>query len=91
MQEGFEAKNLEHEIEELSKEIEIADSTLSHYLSLLCDNNILSKERIGAETCYKLVSEDTVIRSLLCYKTSFVDKLVDKVLEAFLDVDIVKK
>jgi predicted transcriptional regulator len=77
--------------QELSREIEIADSTLSHYLKLLCDNQIVHKERLGAETCYKLVSEDTVLRSLLCYKSSFVDKLVDKVLEAFIDVEIVKK
>lgn len=76
---------------ELSNEIMIADSTLSHYLSLLCEKGILVKERIGAESCYKVRSEETVVRSLLCYQTSFVDKLVDNVLSSFLDVDLMKK
>jgi len=37
------------------------------------------RERLGVENCYHVASEDTVVRSLLCYKTSFVDKLVDNV------------
>lgn len=71
---------------ELSREINIADSTLSQYLMLLCDNEILVKEKIGVENCYHVASEDTVVRSLLCYKTSFMDKLVDNVLASFIEV-----
>lgn len=76
---------------ELSFELELADSTLSHYLCFLSEQGVLVKERIGAETCYKVKSEKTVLRFLLCYKTSFVDKLVDNVLASFLDVDYLKK
>jgi predicted transcriptional regulator len=76
---------------ELSKEIRIADSTLSHYLGFLSDDEILVRERIGNESYYRIFSEDIVIRMLLCYKTSFVDKLVDNVLSSFLDVDLIKK
>jgi predicted transcriptional regulator len=76
---------------ELSRETMIADSTLSHYLGFLAEKEILVKERIGAETCYRVKSEKTVVTSLLCYRTSFVDKLVDNVLALFLDVDYVKK
>ena len=76
---------------ELSDEIRIADSTLSHYLKLLSMKEILVKERIGSETCYKVKSEKTVVQSLLCYKESFVDKLVDNVLASFIEVDYVKK
>lgn len=76
---------------ELSREMMIADSTLSHYLGFLVEKGILVKERIGAETCYMVKSEESVVKSLLCYKTSFVDKLVDHVLSVFLDVDFVKK
>ncbi|MFC1804067.1 winged helix-turn-helix transcriptional regulator [Thermoproteota archaeon] len=72
---------------ELSKEIMIADSTLSHYLGFLAENQILVKERIGAETCYRIKSEKTVVRSLLCYQSSFVDKLVDNVLATFLEFE----
>ncbi len=73
---------------DLSREINIADSTLSHYLGLLCDNNILEREKIGAENCYRVASEATVVRSLLCYKTSFVDKLVDNVLASFIEIEM---
>lgn len=76
---------------ELANETMIADSTLSHYLRLLCERGILVKERIGAETCYRVKSEKSIVRSLLCYRTSFLDKLVDNVLASFLEVDYVKK
>jgi predicted transcriptional regulator len=76
---------------DLSKEILIADSTLSHYLTFLCDKRILVKEKIGVETCYKVTSEDMVVRSLLCYRTSFIDKLVDSVLASFLEFKLVNK
>ena len=76
---------------QLSREINISDSTLSHYLSFLVERDILDKERIATETCYRVKSEKTVVRSLLCYKTSFVDKMVDNVLALFLDFDYIKK
>jgi predicted transcriptional regulator len=76
---------------ELAQKIMISDSTLSHYLKVLTQKEILIKERIGTETCYKLKSEKKVLTSLFCYKSSFVDKLVDKVLSLFLEIDYLKK
>ena len=75
---------------ELINEISIAESTLSHYLRYLSEREILVRERIGVETCYRLKSEKTVVYSLLCYQTSFVDKLVDNVLNSFLEVNLLK-
>jgi predicted transcriptional regulator len=72
---------------DLIKEVTIAASTLSHYLKLLTERDILIKDRLGTETCYRLRSEKNVVYSLLCYKTSFVDSLVDKVLGSFLEVE----
>jgi predicted transcriptional regulator len=76
---------------ELSREMKIANSTLSHYLNFLTEKEILVKERIGAETCYRVKSEKAVVTSLLCYQASFLDKLVDNVLALFLDIDYGKK
>ena len=76
---------------ELSREMKIADSTLCYYLGFLVEKEILVKERIGAETCYKVKSEKALVKSLLCYRSSFVDKLVDNVLALFQDVDYMKK
>jgi predicted transcriptional regulator len=75
----------------LSNEMLISDSTLSHYLTFLCDKGIIIKEKIGMETCYKVASEDMLVRSLLCYRSSFVDKLVDRVLASFIEVELIKK
>lgn len=75
---------------EIIIEVKIAASTLSHYLKLLTERDILAKDRLGTETCYRLVSEKNVVYCLLCYKTSFVDNLVDKVLSSFVEVDYLK-
>ena len=72
---------------DIINEVSIAASTLSHYLKLLTEREILIKDRLGTETCYRLMSEKNVVYSLLCYKTSFVDSLVDKVLSSFLEVE----
>jgi predicted transcriptional regulator len=73
---------------DLMDEIGIAASTLSSYLTNLENRGILYKTRVGNETCYRLNHEDNVIRSLLVYQSSFVDKLVDKVLESLLEIEI---
>ena len=75
---------------DLIKEVKIAASTLSHYLKLLTDQEILVKDRLGTETCYRLASEKNVVYCLLCYKSSFVDSLVDKVLSSFIEIDYVR-
>ena len=75
---------------DIIKEVSIAESTLSHYLKLLTEREILVKEKLGTENCYRLKSEKNVVYSLLCYKTSFIDSLVDKVLASFLEVDYIK-
>lgn len=75
---------------DLARDIKIADSTLSHYLRFLSEKEILVREKIGSETCFRIAFEDIVVRSLLCYKSSFVDKLVDNVLSSFLEVEILK-
>jgi predicted transcriptional regulator len=74
---------------ELSSEIQIADSTLSHYLGFLSENEILVRERIGSETCFKIAYKDIVVQSLLCHKSSFVDRLVENVLASFFDVELI--
>jgi predicted transcriptional regulator len=73
---------------DLMEEIGIAASTLSTYLKNLENGEILDKTRIGNENCYSVNNEDSVIRSLLVYQSSFVDRLVDRVLESFLELEI---
>jgi predicted transcriptional regulator len=74
---------------DLKDEIGIAASTLSSYLKNLENREILERTRVGNETCYSVNNEDNVIRSLLIYQSSFVDRLVDRVLESFLELEMV--
>jgi predicted transcriptional regulator len=60
-------------------------STLSFYLKHLIDNNILAKEKIGYDTFYTVRDEDRVVRVLTAYKSSFLDKIVDRTLKTWME------
>src|SRR3972149_3670999 len=60
-------------------------STLSFYLKYLVDKGILTKEKVGYETLYTVKDEDRVSKVIIAYKASFLDKLVDKTLNTWLE------
>jgi len=66
-------------------------STLSSYLKYLVDNAILKKEKIGYENIYTVQDEDRVAKVLVAYKSSFLDKLVDKALNTWMETYFKKK
>ena len=65
--------------------LKIPHSTLSFYLKYLVDNGILVKDKVGYETIYTVKDEDNVIKVLVAYKASFLDKLIDKTLAMWLE------
>ncbi len=65
--------------------LRIPSSTLSLYLKYLVDRNILKRHRIGRENVYTVQDEDRVAKVLISYKSSFVDRLVDKVLNTWME------
>ena len=69
----------------LSEYLKLPNSTLSFYLKYLADNGILAKEKVGYETLYTVKDEDRVAKVLIAYRTSFLDKLVDKSLNTWLE------
>ena len=69
----------------LSEYLNLPNSTLSFYLKYLADNGILSKEKVGYETLYTVKDEDRVAKVLIAYRTSFLDKLIDKSLNTWLE------
>src|SRR5512138_772022 len=62
----------------MAEYLKIPHSTLSFYLKYLVDNGILLKDKVGYETIYAIKDEDQVARVLVAYKSSFLDKLIDK-------------
>ena len=69
----------------LAEHLKLPHSTLSLYLKYLVDNTILAREKIGYENMYTVQDEDRVAKVLVAYKTSFVDKLVDKALNTWME------
>jgi len=74
----------------LLKHLRIPPSTLSLYLKYLVDRNILKRQRIDHENIYTVQDEDRVAKILMSYKSSFVDKLVDKALSTWVETQFRK-
>jgi predicted transcriptional regulator len=64
----------------LSDYLKLPNSTLSFYLKYLVEKGILLREKIGYETIYTVNDENRIARVVIAYRTSFLDKLVDKAL-----------
>jgi len=69
----------------LADQLKLPNSTLSFYLKFLIDNMVLAKEKIGYENIYTVRDEDRVARVLIAYKASFLDKVVDKALNTWME------
>lgn len=75
----------------LADQLGLPNSTLSFYLKYLVDNMVLAKERVGHENIYTVSDEDRVARVLIAYKSSFLDKMVDKALATWMEAYSSKK
>jgi DNA-binding transcriptional ArsR family regulator len=75
----------------LTEHLKLSHSTLSSYLKYLVNRNILVMEKIGYENFYTVREEDRVAKVLIAYKPSFLDKLVDRVLDTWMETHFLKK
>lgn len=75
----------------LVEHLKLSHSTLSSYLKYLVNKNILAREKIGYENFYTVRDEDRVARVLIAYKPSFLDKLVDRALDTWMETHFLKK
>ena len=71
--------------------LKLPHSTLSFYLKYLIENMVLTKDKIGYENIYSVRDEDRVAKVLIAYKSSFIDKVVDKALNTWLETYSNKK
>lgn len=69
----------------MAEELKVPHSTLSFYLKYLVENDILLKEKVGYETIYTVKDGDEVIKVLVAYKASLLDKLIDKTVSMWLE------
>ena len=59
-------------------------STVSKYINILEDQEILSHEKVGREKMYRIDDEKSIVELLMTYKKSFWDPFVDNVLDIYL-------
>lgn len=69
----------------LAERLKVSHSTLSSYLKYLVNRKILAMEKIGYENLYTIREEDRVAKVLIAYKPSFLDKLVDRALDTWME------
>lgn len=70
---------------EIASRFELAPSTVSYHLDKLVKAGLARKEGEGKAALYKLADPDALARALLTYRASFLDSLVDRVLETWLE------
>jgi len=69
----------------MKNSLDLPASTLSTYLSILLKKNVVRRERKGKENLYYIVDEESVMKVLLVYRPSFLDKLVDHAISIYLE------
>lgn len=68
----------------------IPSSTLSHYLRYLVDHDVLKRNKVGYENIYTIQDEDRVTKVLIAYQSSFIDKLIDKAIYTWMEIQFRK-
>ncbi len=58
-------------------------ATISWYIQNLKDLDLIHNETRGNEVFYSLKDEDEIIKVLIAYKESFLDKMVDRFIETW--------
>jgi predicted transcriptional regulator len=69
----------------LAESLKLPASTISLYLKYLVDNQIIEKTKIGYENIYTIKDEDRIAKILIAYKSSFLDKIVDRMTSTWLE------
>ena len=62
---------------EITQYLGLAPSTVSYHLNRLVKNDVLSKEILGRVTYYSIKRSDFIAFTLIKYRKSFLDSLVD--------------
>jgi predicted transcriptional regulator len=70
----------------IQAELGIGASSLSFYMKDLIDKEVMERRREGRRSLYQVLDVDRVVKLLITYRPSFLDKMVDRFLETWLEV-----
>lgn len=73
---------------DLKGDLDISGSTLSFHLQMMVADSVLREEEEGGTKRFYVVDPDSVSRTLILYRRSFMDRLVDSFTETWLDMDL---
>lgn len=68
---------------ELSENMFLSPATISWYIKTLKESNLINNENRGNEIILSLKDEDELVKIIIAYKESFLDKIVEKFLETW--------
>jgi predicted transcriptional regulator len=71
----------------LLKRLKIPTSTLSFYLNHLMESNVIMRHHVGREHIYTVANEDVIMKLLITYKSSFIDRLIDNVTSTWMEMN----
>ena len=66
---------------QLSEVSGVSPATTSWYLGKIVEAGLVSKQKVGREVFYKVNDPDAVSRTIVSYKSSFLDRVVEKFTE----------
>ncbi len=69
---------------EMATALSLPASTLSTYLALLLKKDIVRRERRSKRSLYFVAHEESLVKVLLVYRSSFVDKHLDQAISLYI-------
>jgi predicted transcriptional regulator len=67
----------------IAEALNYTPSNLSWYLKLLQEKNIIKQTKRGRFRFYSVIDKDRIIKCLVTYRSSFLDQIVDRFIEAW--------
>ncbi len=76
----------ESSFDEILSQFTFSKSALSFHIKKLTENGIASSERSSAGARYSIINEDEVARTIITYRSTFLDNLVDSFIDSWLQL-----
>jgi predicted transcriptional regulator len=71
---------------EILDETKTSKSTLSFHMKKLTESGLVASEKVGRELAYAVKDPDATAKLIVTYKESFLDSVVDRFVEAWLEI-----
>jgi predicted transcriptional regulator len=70
----------------LLQRLQLPSSTLSFYLNHLVKSNVIIRHHVGREHIYTVANGDAIMKLLITFQSSFIDRLIDNVIATWMEL-----